>query len=135
MDWSRSGAGNVLRISFLDLTVESAAFSVLPGAASRLNILVQPSNVDVQRAILPSPQVEVVDVFGNPVAAAPDVAVSLVVPPTVEVDARLNMAGRLCGRCAVESRNDISAFFSLAVNATGQQFQLEFELCFPGSWP
>ena len=111
------GSGYQLRASSGGLTgAVSTAFSITPGAASRIVFSQQPSTTLVGAAITPAVQVSFLDAQGN---AVPDAT------PTVSLSLGSNPSGgSLSGTTVVKAVAGVATFSNLAVSVPGNGYTL-----------
>ncbi|MFP2926939.1 beta strand repeat-containing protein [Pyxidicoccus sp. 3LG] len=114
---ARAGMGYTLTASATGLTgATSAAFTVAPGAATRLVFTVQPSRAFAGQAISPAVRVAAQDAFGNVSTGATD---------TVTVALGNNPSGAtLGGTLSLTVTNGVASFADLSVSAPGNGYTL-----------
>jgi alpha-tubulin suppressor-like RCC1 family protein len=115
----KAGSGYQLTISATGLTsATSPAFTVAPGAAAKLVILVQPSNVTAGAAIAPGVQVAVQDALSNTVTNS---TASI----TVAITSGTGTAGAtLGGTAAVAAASGIATFSTLTIDKAASGYTL-----------
>ncbi|MDQ3262498.1 MAG: hypothetical protein M3Y59_02385 [Myxococcota bacterium] len=114
---NRSGTGYTLRASSTGLTsADTAAFDILPGAASRLVFIQSPSNAQVGVAIAPAITVEVQDGSGNRVTS-----------PALSIEMAIGTnpgGGSLTGTTPRTTVSGVATFGDLALSAAGTGYTL-----------
>ncbi len=114
---NRSGTGYTLRVSSTGLTsADSAAFDILPGAASRLVFVQPPSSAQVGVAIAPAITVEVQDGSGNRVSS-PALSISMAIGTNPG-------GGSLTGTTPRTTLSGVATFADLALSAAGTGYTL-----------
>ncbi len=112
-----TGTGYTLAASATGITgATSNAFSVTPGAASRLVFFVEPSNVTAGATISPAVQVEIQDAFGNRVSTATSsVTVAFAANPA---------GGTLSGTQTRAAVAGVATFDNLGIDTAGVGYRL-----------
>ncbi|HEY6110277.1 MAG TPA: hypothetical protein VIV56_15360, partial [Gemmatimonadales bacterium] len=115
----KSGTGYTLLAASTGLTeTTSAAFSVAAGAASQLQVSVQPSNASAGAAITPAVQVTAHDALGN-------LATAYVGNVTMAITAGTGTAGAtLSGAITSAAAGGVATFGTLSIDKAGTGYKL-----------
>ena len=113
----KAGVGYQLSATVAGLTgATSAAFDIVPGAATQLVFTIQPSNTAAGAAITPAVQVRARDMFGNTdVSFVGAVTIAITVNPG---------GGVLSGTTTVAAFNGVATFSNLSIDKAGVGYQL-----------
>jgi len=113
----KSGAGYTLTATASGLTgAVSAAFTINPGAATRLGFTVQPSNMTAGVTISPAVRVAAQDAFGNTVTNFnANVTVAIAANPS---------GGTLSGTKTVATSAGVATFSTLSIDKSGVGYRL-----------
>lgn len=122
-DGSATLTGNIvgsatIRASFNSLDeTQSGTITVIPGAASQLQFLQQPTNIGANVPISPAPSVRVLDAAGNLRNSDNSTSVTLAIGNNPS-------SGSLSGTTTVSASSGIATFTGLSINESGDGYTL-----------
>ena len=117
---NRSASGYRLTATSTDLpAVSSSGFTVTPGAPTKLDFSVQPSNVMVNNVITPPVQLTAYDSLGNQASNY-----SGVISVALGHDGSITRNARLSGSKAAAAASGVASFADLSIDQIGQGYTI-----------